>query len=529
MTIDIKIPAVNLKTLVDDVDKSVNFFRALAADVPDNLKAQGRQAVDQYLDLILRGATDTEARRLLATSDYRYALDKRARYEEMLKNGGGPAAAALAMAIAKGEKAYWDAAQGVYVFEHNCTATSGPASPCQVLVQAGKLAAGYKAADVRAFFAQAMDTLAAVGPTDRFGAAAVDARLAMQCVLQWAIERQDTSILTDIRTQYGAATFERQLSRLGLDPVKFDLTERAVNAIKSGNVEELKRLRDTVGGYLNDPTNNTWTKSSNQGYGQLWAVLNLAAQGGTLTATDFQNWISGATSSPNLDKTAMYRGTAGDLVKITLSSGAAITAVIGVPYFGYHLYQDVATGNWYAAAIDGTFLLLSGTALPRDLTMLRNWISEGKVVSETGSVVRNALTDIEEAQALRLTKDLGGKFTGAPKASQQAHDGFYLTAQGESVAVDLKLLESANPMRILKETSDVIASGGKIGLKDITILVDAPNMTIARITEFALNGNLTKGMLNEGVVNQVIVRVGNEVVTISSGKVTPGYPVGWKK
>jgi hypothetical protein len=67
------------------------------------------------------------------------------------------------------------------------------------------------------------------------------------------------------------------------------------------------------------------------------------------------------------------------------------------------------------------------------------------------------------------------------------------------------------------------------GLEGITVFVDAPNMTIKGVTDFALNGALTKGMLDGVVVNQVVVRVGSDVVTISSGKVSPGYPIGWKK
>ena len=36
-TLDIKIPGVNLNTLIADVNNSVNFFRTLAADVPENM------------------------------------------------------------------------------------------------------------------------------------------------------------------------------------------------------------------------------------------------------------------------------------------------------------------------------------------------------------------------------------------------------------------------------------------------------------------------------------------------------------
>ena len=87
MTIDIKIPAVNLKTLVDDVDKSVNFFRALTADVPDELKFQGRQAADQYLDFLLRGATPAEARSLMSSRIGQELLRERNNWEELRKAG----------------------------------------------------------------------------------------------------------------------------------------------------------------------------------------------------------------------------------------------------------------------------------------------------------------------------------------------------------------------------------------------------------------------------------------------------------
>jgi hypothetical protein len=116
-----------------------------------------------------------------------------------------------------------------------------------------------------------------------------------------------------------------------------------------------------------------------------------------------------------------------------------------------------------------------------------------------------------------------GSFTGATNPKQPAIDGFYNTPSGTAVPVGLKELSSSNPTRIVNEVASTVRVGSKEGITDATVLIDAPAMNMASVRQFAENGPLTKGMLNEGVVNQVVVRTSDGILTITNGKVTLGY------
>lgn len=61
------------------------------------------------------------------------------------------------------------------------------------------------------------------------------------------------------------------------------------------------------------------------------------------------------------------------------------------------------------------------------------------------------------------------------------------------------------------------------------MVVDAPNMNIGKLKDFAANGPLSGKAVNEGVVNTVIVKTAGGYVTIKNGSVADGVPTVWKK
>jgi Papain fold toxin 1, glutamine deamidase len=222
-TIDIKIPAVNLKTLVDDVDKSVNFFRALTADVSDLQRANGNHASDQYINLILRGATDAEARAFIASPRFQAMLAERRSYEAMKASKASPQEILNALGvIAAGEEVYRDPVTGQLMVKGNCNTTG----PCDQKVSelknvAPEVIKGYIERKLKE--AQGSDSAAY--------------RDAIECAIAAAFATGDMSYFNNVR-DFGAGQYAAGI----------DVVARATKAMYDNNGGRIKQAFDAASG-----------------------------------------------------------------------------------------------------------------------------------------------------------------------------------------------------------------------------------------------------------------------------------------
>ena len=135
--IDIKIPAVNLKAVIDDINNSATFLKALAADVPEDVRREGRHAEDIYLNAMMSGMSDAELRRFVTHPDFQTALQTRAAWDSIVSEYGLTSAEAMGAAalILDGESVYFKNGQA-YLRSKNCT--SG-ITPCEIAISKGLL------------------------------------------------------------------------------------------------------------------------------------------------------------------------------------------------------------------------------------------------------------------------------------------------------------------------------------------------------------------------------------------------------
>jgi len=144
----------------------------------------------------------------------------------------------------------------------------------------------------------------------------------------------------------------------------------------------------------------------------------------------------------------------------------------------------------------------------------------------------------------RLTQDVGGYFVGAPKltpgqevngrrsagSDYPAIDGWYVSQnQSKAVPISLKETSSASPSYLLTQTRKINEVGADFSVKDVTLYADAPNMSAAKLMDFARGGPLAGNALNTGVVNTIVVKTAEGYVTIESGRARMGLPDWWKK
>jgi hypothetical protein len=127
------IPSLNLAKLQQDIQNSANYVNALTANVPQAVKEQGEQAVKQYHALLLRGATEAEARQLMATGEFQNMLRERRSWQAAVENGARSPQelARIAYLIAQGEEVYFDKTDQTYKIKTDCS-SSGPSTVCGV-------------------------------------------------------------------------------------------------------------------------------------------------------------------------------------------------------------------------------------------------------------------------------------------------------------------------------------------------------------------------------------------------------------
>ena len=59
------------------------------------------------------------------------------------------------------------------------------------------------------------------------------------------------------------------------------------------------------------------------------------------------------------------------------------------------------------------------------------------------------------------------------------------------------------------------------------MFVDAKNMSSNQLIDFARNGPLSGNALKQGVINRVVVRTKDSLITIEHNSIMNGKPVGW--
>ncbi|MCO6008265.1 hypothetical protein NE236_25130 [Actinoallomurus purpureus] len=130
-----------------------------------------------------------------------------------------------------------------------------------------------------------------------------------------------------------------------------------------------------------------------------------------------------------------------------------------------------------------------GSAL-RDLarvlpTSEREAAGLGKV---TVKIIKNQLTEAEEAQAKELAEYLGGKeFTGPPTNNFEGIDGWL-----DGQEVSLKEYSGTSPSAVLKHAVKAESQATNAGYSNVTLYIKAPDMSAARLADFAKNGPLAQ-------------------------------------
>lgn len=155
----------------------------------------------------------------------------------------------------------------------------------------------------------------------------------------------------------------------------------------------------------------------------------------------------------------------------------------------------------------------------------------------------NAMLGHEVTQVSNFLADIKrGIFTGVPSlpkgslingksissSDYPVIDGWYQhNIGGREVPISLKAITSDNPLSILQDVSKANKTGLNFGIKDVVMLVDAPNMNIDRLVKFASEGPLTGKALQQGVINRVVIKTPKGYVTINPGSTIRDLPKEW--
>ena len=286
--------------------------------------------------------------------------------------------------------------------------------------------------------------------------------------------------------------------------------------IASGKMVTAKLIRS-------DPGAVGRLENQMQGLGS--TILRMVVDQGTeFLSSEDQRWYK-----ENIQNHAMAAigGVGWGLGKMVASSGGGRVAM---------LKQAINEAGAVAAAkrteISEVNAALIGINANRDAPLVPH------VVSTSGMKPHEVL------QMERLTQDLGGYFVGAPKltpgqevngrrsagSDYPAIDGWYVSQnQSKAVPISLKETSSASPSYLLTQTRKINEVGADFSVKDVTLYADAPNMSAAKLMDFARGGPLAGNALNTGVVNTIVVKTAEGYVTIESGRARMGLPDWWKK
>lgn len=132
---------------------------------------------------------------------------------------------------------------------------------------------------------------------------------------------------------------------------------------------------------------------------------------------------------------------------------------------------------------------------------------------QPGTVVRNALTDQEFAQAQDLARARGGEFVGAPTDSFPGIDGWL-----DGVPTQLKTVTGNGERAILRNIvagARSMANQGYVG--DLAINGTRTGASVDSFASFVKPDTPVGRILNEGTVNNVYVKFGDGWISITQG------------
>ena len=130
---------------------------------------------------------------------------------------------------------------------------------------------------------------------------------------------------------------------------------------------------------------------------------------------------------------------------------------------------------------------------------------------QSGSVIRNAMSDAEMAQAQDIVSFKGGTFKGAPTSNYPGIDGWL-----NDVPVQLKVVTgqsmSAIQRNVVGAASDM-SRAGYVG--DVYIDATRTGVSMDAITQFVKPGTPISNILSEGTVNSVNIKTGQGWITLT--------------
>ena len=130
---------------------------------------------------------------------------------------------------------------------------------------------------------------------------------------------------------------------------------------------------------------------------------------------------------------------------------------------------------------------------------------------QSGSVIRNAMSDAEVAQAQDIVNFKGGTFKGAPTSNYPGIDGWL-----NDVPVQLKVVTgqsmSAIQRNIVGAASDM-SKAGYVG--DVYIDATRTGVSMDAVTQFVKPGTPISNILSEGTVNSVNIKTGQGWITLT--------------
>ncbi|WP_193378672.1 hypothetical protein [Snodgrassella communis] len=220
-------------------------------------------------------------------------------------------------------------------------------------------------------------------------------------------------------------------------------------------------------------------------------------------------------------------------------AGCTVVAVESTEVLAGLATGAVTVSNLPASAIKSTSKI--GGKYAEEIGQIGKEASKGSAKAGKGAVVVNDLKPHEIKQAQRIIDEFGGGFEGVPKLTVGSKlngkaitssdypviDGWYTAASGKKVPVSLKEITSSNPLSILQDVSKANKTGKEFNILNATMYVDAKNMSSEQLIKFAQNGPLSGNALQQGVINQVIVKTKDGFVTINPKSVINSKPKEW--
>ncbi|MCA0404954.1 MAG: hypothetical protein LCH39_02235 [Proteobacteria bacterium] len=323
------IPLVDFNQLSQNATSAFNLMQALTTPVPDDVAAMGDAATDYYRRLIAQGATPDVAQRLLDDEQVQKLVSAKDRWDRAVEYWGGPefVPEKLMLRIARGDNV--DITDPTAGMECGAAGTAGPC-----------------------FY----------NPQPNVSRESVDAQT--KAVFGEAAEEYK-QIYARIRTAYEAGTAPNPD-----DLYKLEIQKEVMKAAFAANA------------LCRGSNMGMWSEYLRQfGLGEL----------GNGAQMDLGRYLNaGALQELGYAKDQSVRGLQSEL-GTALKTAVHLTPVAGAIIDGYNLYQDLSTGQYYAAGVDGALLalnLVGGAFIVRGVIRAgeRIAVSEGAEIYNTAAM-----------------------------------------------------------------------------------------------------------------------------------------------